>query len=134
MITARESIKQVIFERVLAINGFETEEALVSMITEEIKKDVKVNKLFEQAGILAYEIPAIKDEEAIESKGVYLYCNNSLLDWTYERYETIADAIREAVKYFDAYIICNGEIIDYDALDDNTAYYYDNNCMKLVNI
>jgi hypothetical protein len=65
---------------------------------------------------------------------VFVYCNNSLVDWTFERFDTIADAVKKAVNYFNAYIICDGEVINYDALNDTTAYYYAGDKMKIVKL
>ena len=132
--TLERQLGHVIFERVSDINGFDMEEALMSMITERVKTSCNVNKVLAKAGIEAYTVPVEDASNEKVEKGVYVYCSQSILDWTYERFDTIADAIRTAVRMFDAYIISNGNIIKYDALDDNTAYYYENNIMKLVHI
>ena len=102
------------------------------MIAATIVEKSNVSKLFEQRDIVAYTVEPEMDSNETLEKGVFVYCNNSLVDWSYERFDTIADAIKMAVKCINAYIICNGEIINYDALDENTAYYYSGNKMKLV--
>lgn len=128
------NFEQVVFERLREINGSDTEEALISMITATLVEESKVSKLFEQRDIIAYTVTPEQDEDKNIEKGVYVYCNNSLIDWSYERFDTIAEAIKRAVKCINAYIICNGEVISYDALDENTAYYYAGNKMKLVTL
>ena len=129
-----KNFKQVIIERVREINEIETEEALINMITSTLVEKSNVSKLFEQRDIIAYTVETEPDDQDVLEKGVFVYCNNSLVDWSYEKFDTIADAIRRAVKYFNAYVICDGNIINYDALDEKTAYYYSGNKMKIVKL
>lgn len=126
------NFKQVVSEMLRELNGVETEEVLISMITSTLVERSTVSSLFEQRDIVAYTVTPEQDDNNKVEKGVFVYCNNSLVDWSYERFDTIADAIRRAVKCINAYIICNGEIINYDALDEYTAYYYSGEKMKLV--
>lgn len=131
--TQKEYLTQVILERVSVINQLDTEEALLSMIAEKIVENSKVNTLLKKHGVLAYNI--VENSEEKHLNGVFVYCNNSLLDWTFDKCDTIADAVRNAVKKINAYILLNGEVVKYDALDDETAYYLDkDNNMKIVEL
>ena len=100
-----KNFKQVIIERVREINEIETEEALINMITSTLVEKSNVSKLFEQRDIIAYTVETEPDDQEVLEKGVFVYCNNSLVDWSYEKFDTIADAIRRADKYINAYVI-----------------------------
>lgn len=142
MMTAGNYLEQVVLERVSLINGLniettETEEALITMIAKRVLENSRVNTLLEKHGVIAYNVDSseLKEIERCKDNGVYVYCSNSIIDWTFNKHDTIDDAVRDAVKRINAYIILNGEIIKYDALDDNTAYYYDKeNNMRLVRL
>ena len=127
-----KNFSRVVSERLKELNEIETEEVLISMITSTLVEKSTTSSLFEQRDIIAYTVTPEQDNNEVIKQGVYVYCNNSLVDWSYERFDTIADAIRKAVKCINAYIICNGDIINYDALDEKTAYYYSGEKMKLV--
>lgn len=131
--TQKDYLTQVILEKISVINKSDTEEALLSMIAEKIVEKSKVNTLLKKHGVLAYNI--VEGNEEKHLNGVFVYCNNSLLNWTFDKCDTIADAVRIAVKKINAYILLNGEVIKYDALDDETAYYLDKDSnMKIVEL
>lgn len=130
----KNNLRHVIREMLIEINELETEEDLINMITTTLVEKSTVTDLFGQKNLVAYEVVPEKDANEKVEKGVFVYTNNSLVDWTFERFDTIADAIKNAVKKINAYIICNGEIIVYDALDENTAYYYSEDTMRLVTL
>lgn len=142
MMTAGNYLEQAVLERVSLINGLniettEAEEALITMIAKRVLENSRVNTLLEKHGVIAYNVDSseLKEIEKCKDNEVYVYCSNSIIDWTFNKHDTIDDAVRDAVKRINAYIILNGEIIKYDALDDNTAYYYDKeNNMRLVRL
>ena len=76
------------------------------------------------------------DIEKKEKNGAYVFRMESILDFDFDMFDTIADAIRAAVNSINAKVICNGREIVYDVIDDKTAYYIDeaSDKMKLVNL
>ena len=87
---------------------------------EEIKKN-----------LIAEQLDSELDTEQILSNGAYIYSYKSLSDWEFKRVDTIADAVREAVKLIDATILYNGNVITYDTINSESAYYIDNDAGKV---
>lgn len=129
MVTLREQMEQIILVRLTAINGEETEMELNCMIAKQITDDKLKSKKAKNRiiGIEDYiKVYEKKDDiGSIVQNGAWVYVENSIEDWQFKRFDTIADAVRNAVTLINANIICNGEIIEYDALDKETAYYID---------
>lgn len=121
------NFKRAVFERVTEINDSNMEKELLHMITDRVVKNSSINKVLLEKGILAYNNDEVDN-------AVYVFCNSSLFDWTFEKFDSIPDAIKNAVQYINAYIICNGEVVRYDAIDDKTAYYYKNDNLRLVHL
>lgn len=135
--TVTDNLRSIIFRKVAIMNEENTEEALISMITDNIMKCSKINGICTDLKDVNIHKNLVKKpnlKSDILNKDIFLYCNNSLYDWTYERCDDIIDAVRKAVKHIDAYIICNGNIISYNTLNDSTAYYCVGNKIKLVEL
>ena len=124
--TVMENLRQIIFTKISTMNEDNTEEALISMITDNILKVSTINE------VLTYNNRETVND--LPNKEIYLYCNNSLHDWTYERCLDIADAVKKAIKLIDAYIICNGNIISYNTLNDKVAYYCIDDKVRIVKL
>lgn len=118
-------IMQIIFAEIKILNGENTEEALIMSISEQIMTDISKEK--------TSEIDKLNEDI---NEGAWVHANSSLEDWVFERYDTIEEAIKHAVKMVNAQIISNGQLVMYDALSDKEAYYLDNleNKLKVVAI
>lgn len=129
----KEQIVQVIFASVTVLNGEETEEDLNMAISEKILQsnleEIKKNLITER-------LESEADSEEIIENGVFVYSYESMSEWLFNKYSTMADAIRAAVKILNASVISNGKVITYDIIDNESAYYIDDNAgkMKIVNL
>lgn len=135
MSALERQLLQLIFVRVTALNGEETEADLNLVISENIMRD-NLND-FIKNNLVVETLKGEPDlEEKIIDNGVFVYNYKSLINWSFNKYNTIADAVRAAIKTLNATIICNGKVITYDILDDESAYYIDtdDNKMKIVTI
>ena len=65
-------------------------------------------------------------------KGVFVYQNESLSSLVFDKYDTMADAVRAAALLVNAIILYNGKEVIYDILSDKDAYYIDNNTNKVM--
>lgn len=75
------------------------------------------------------------DEENYEPNGAWVYRLDTGLDMEFRKFDTIADAIRRAVKLEGAIVICDGKEVAFDMSDKHTAYYIDKNKdFKLVRL
>lgn len=105
------------------------------MIADNIVKCSNISEVYVDVKSVVNESNKKKSIKSdLENKEIFLYCNNSLYDWTYERCVNIVEAVKKAVKRIDAYIICNGNIISYNTLNDNMAYYCVDDKIKIVNL
>ena len=87
-----------------------------------------LNKRFEK---LTMEVIQIEEEvEQVVENGVYVY---KLENFIFEKYNTIADAVRRALE-IDAMVLLNGEEIKYDKLSANKAYYIDNGDKRIIGV
>lgn len=131
--TLESRVLQVLFKNVTVLNGEETEEDLNMLISEKIVQnnldEIKKNLVVEQ---LSSEM----DTEKLEDTGVFIYKYESLDNWKFTKHNTIADAVRAAIKDINVTIIYKGEVVTYDTLDSKSAYYIDNSCnkIKIVNL
>lgn len=128
MITLQEQIKQVVFKRVRELNGNNTEEDLSMVITERLVADKLSIEEFKRNIQIVQGEP---DEGKIEPNGAWMYRDGITDSWLFERFDTIAEAIRNAVNNINAIVICNGETVSFDTLDEETAYYIENNTGKV---
>ena len=128
MITLEEQLLQVIYVSVTRLNGLETEEELNMLISETIARE---NLEEIKKNLIAEQLDSELDTEQILSNGAYIYSYKSLSDWEFKRVDTIADAVREAVKLIDATILYNGNVITYDTINSESAYYIDNDAGKV---
>lgn len=105
---------------------------IMESIIEERAKKAQLDR--EQ--IVEARLTSKEDTGEVEKNGVYIYNAHGEMGLMFNRYNTIADAVRDGLKLINAAILCEGEIIEYDVLDDETAYYIDNRVGKvmLVNI
>lgn len=127
MITFKEQLIKVIFASITELNGDDTEEELNMIISERIaEQDIQEMK----KNIIAQKLESEIDIENKEMNGAYVYSYESMSNWMFKKFETIADAVREAVTMINAIVICDGDVITYDVLDDGQAYYIDNRVEK----
>lgn len=134
--TLRKQFETVLLAEIKELNGDITEEGLNMAIMESILEDrVKAAQL-DREQLVEERLTSEEDTGKVEKNGVYVYNAYGELGLQFDRYNTIADAVREALKTISSTILCDGEIIEYDVLDSETAYYIDNRIGKvmLVNI
>lgn len=135
--TVKEQLVRVLFFQVTEINGDSTEEDLSMEISKALVEDnIRKAGLENEEAFSVETIEAEYDTEEIELNGAYVYSGKTMENWEFNRYKTIADAVRAAIHMIDAKIICNGNIIIYDSLNDEQAYYIDEfeNTIKIVNL
>ena len=65
-------------------------------------------------------------------KGVFVYQNKSLLSLVFDKYDTMADAVKAAALLVNAIILYNGKEVVYDILSNKDAYYIDNDTNKVM--
>ena len=123
---------QAVVSNVQRINE-DTEEGLDMAIAENLMKD-KIKTLNNERiidSVLVGEADT-DDRNIIE---VYVYNYNSITDWTFNRFETISDAVRDAVKNLHSTILFKGNPVVFDIINNEKAYYIDeSNRMKIVSI
>ena len=131
--TFREQYEQVLFSEITHLNGDNTEEALNLMITQTIIEErIKEAELKDRNALVEAIFDSKLTDENVEPNGVYLYNGSSIENLLFERFDTIADAVRAGVKQINAKIIKDGDIITYDSLDSDTAYYVDDKKEKVM--
>lgn len=133
MITVQEQIKRIVFTRVRQLNGSNTEEDLSMVITEKLLSDkFSLEKLKKNIEIVNGEL----DNGKLEPNGAWMYRESSTEKWLFERFDTIADAIRAAVRNINTIVLCDGEEVNFDTLDNDKAYYIERNTgkIKVVNL
>lgn len=131
-----KDIRVALFNEICALNGDITEKELNMEIVENILKE-RMNEQLADCSVLVEErLDSEIDIEKKEKNGAYVFRMESILDFDFDMFDTIADAIRAAVNSINAKVICNGREIVYDVIDDKTAYYIDeaSDKMKLVNL
>lgn len=116
------SVEQIVYEYVTYVNGEDTDKELNYMIAKEITK----NNESLNTNVINVEM----DNEKELSTGCFIFTGN-LADWTFTKYNTIAEAVRNAVKMINAHILYKGNTLIYDALSDTEAYYIDNESGKV---
>lgn len=133
--TLRQQYRTVLLAEITELNGENTEDELNMVIMEGILEDrVRTAKKLNTNTVIAEKLLREKDRGEKVINGVYVYESTSIMNFSFEKYSTIADAVRSAVTKIKAYIICNGEIIEYDALSDTEAYYIDKIKHRMVTV
>lgn len=135
-LTLRKQFETVLLAEITELNGEITEEGLNMAIMENIIEErVKAAQL-DREQLVEERLTSEEDTEKLEKNGVYIYNAYGEIGLVFDKYDTIADAVRAGLKLINATILCDGEIIEYDTLDAETAYYIDNRIGKvmLVNI
>lgn len=129
-----KDIRVALFNEICALNGDITEKELNMEIVENILRERM--QLADCSVLVEERLDSEIDIEKKEKNGAYVFRMESILDFDFDMFDTIADAIRAAVNSINAKVICNGREIVYDAIDDKTAYYIDeaSDKMKLVNL
>lgn len=131
--TVREQFERVLLAEITELNGDITEEGLNMEIARELLDDRIEQLTFNNRdNLVAETLDSVKDTEQVEVNGAFVYKLDEKGNFIFEKYNTIADAVRKAIKMINADIICNGEVITYDELDSNTAYYIDDRINKVV--
>lgn len=133
MIALKKQIFCVLLNEVVQLNGDNTEEGLSMIISEKLMEEkLYSTDIMKNVQVIVGE----KDGNKIEENGVYIYCGGSVTSWKFIRYNTIAEAVREAIGMVNAVIIHNGKIINYDSIDSDRAYYIENGTgkIKVVNL
>lgn len=133
MITVQEQIKRIVFTKVRELNGSNTEEDLSMVITEKLLADkFSLENLKKKIEVINGEI----DDDKLQPNGAWIYRENPAEKWLFERFDTIADAIRAAVKNINAIVLCEGEEVNFDTLDNDRAYYIERltGKIKVVNL
>lgn len=128
----RKQLETILLAEITELNGEITEEglnmAIMESIIEERVKDAQINR----ESLVVERLYSEQDTENIEANGVFVYRANNIQDFVFNRHNTVADAVREAVKMINASVICDGEVMQYDTLDNETAYYIDNRVSKVM--
>lgn len=135
-LTLRKQFERVLLAEITELNGEITEEELNMVIMESIIEERAKKAQLDREQIVEARLTSKEDTGKVEKNGVYIYNAHGEMGLMFNRYNTIADAVRDGLKLINAAILCEGEIIEYDVLDDETAYYIDNRVGKvmLVNI
>lgn len=127
MVTVREWLEQILFEEITVLNGENTEEDLNMEIARELMND-KIEKV---DALVMKTFETEMDNNEVKPNGAWLYAGGLVDELIFERYDTIASAIKAAVSLINAKIICDGNIVTYDILNDNEAYYVDDTVGKV---
>lgn len=128
------NLQLVLQEKLFEINQG-VEEGLILMLMAEITKNVQEKKM--KDAVKKTELLNINnghEGKVKDNKKYYVYHSNSILDWEFNGYSTLKEAIKEAINYIDAYIIHNGSIIKYGVQNEKLAYCYNNNEKYLVQL
>lgn len=135
-LTLRKQFETVLLAEITELNGEITEEGLNMAIMESIIEERVKEAQLDREQLVKERLTSEEDTGKVENNGVYVYNAYSEIGLIFDKYDTIAEAVREALKTINATILCDGEIIEYDVLDAETAYYIDNRIGKvmLVNI
>jgi hypothetical protein len=127
METVSMELEQILLVEITMLNGDNTEEDLNMAIAKEIMRD----KLQQSESFIIERLDSEVDTADIKANGVYVYVGGLIEELFFERFDTVADAIKTAVNKIDAKIICDGNIITYDILSDTEAYYIDEEVGKV---
>lgn len=127
----------VLLAEITELNGDITEEALNMAILESILEDrIKEIESSDKESLVKERLNSEIDTENTEANGAYVYNAHGENGLVFNKHETIADAVREAVKMINSSIICDGVVMPFDIIDNKTAYYIDDriNKVKIVNL
>lgn len=128
----RKQFETVLLAEITELNGEITEEGLNMAIMESIIDErVKAAQL-DREQLVDERFFSEEDTGKIEKNGVYIYNAYGEMGLVFDKYDTIADAVKAGLKLINATILCDGEIIEYDTLDSETAYYIDNRAGKVM--
>ena len=127
MEAVRVRLEQMLLVEITMLNGENTEEDLNMAIVKEIIKE----RLQQKESLILERFSSENDKAEIEPNGVYVYVGGLLEDFSFERYNTMADAVRAAVNKVGAKVICEGCLVTYDTLNDTEAYYVDDKAGKV---
>lgn len=131
-VALREQFETVLLAEITELNGDITEEGLNMVIMEHIIEErVKAAQL-DREQLVDERLFSEEDAGKIEKNGVYVYNAYGEMGLVFDKYDTIADAVKAGLKLINATILCDGEIIEYDTLDSETAYYIDNRAGKVM--
>lgn len=131
-LTLRKQFETLLLAEITELNGEITEEGLNMAIMESIIEErVKAAQL-DREQLVEERLLSEEDKGNIEKNGVYVYNAYGEMGLVFDKYDTIADAVKEGLKLINATILCDGEIIEYDVLDSETAYYIDNRAGKVM--
>lgn len=128
-----EDIRSAVLQNVKAVNGDDIIELAMKVADIILMKVLKDDKIVERNTMEKIRMhledgevyKEASKEISAEKNGVYVYCCPSLNELVFERFSSFDDAVRDAVKRINANILFNGRSIQYDSIDDKTAYYYD---------
>lgn len=127
--TQHNTLEQLLLAELTELNGLETEEELNMAIVKELLKE-KLDESILNTSL--EELESEVDNGVILNDGAYVFENEELYSWSFDKYDTMADAVRAAVLKINAKIIYKGKIVNYDALSDTDAYYIDNETNKVM--
>ena len=131
-LTLRKQFETVLLAEITELNGEITEEGLNMAIMESIIEErVKAAQL-DREQLVEERLTSEEDTGRLEQNGVYIYNAYGEMGLVFDKYDTIADAVKAGLKLINATILCDGEIIEYDTLDSETAYYIDNRIGKVM--
>lgn len=135
--TVYDLFETVVLAEITELNGNITEGGLNMMIMKEIVSDRTHEKELECGkNMVSCIMDSEEDSEKEVKNGAYVYNAYNKEGLLFNRHNTIADAVREAVMMINAIVICNGKSIIYDTIDNETAYYLDDedNKVKVVKL
>ena len=136
MKTLREALREIVFSTVGELNDNNTDIDLLKIITEHIVAD-------KMASITSVENDLITgtnnsknvsdNENHTRLHGVWLYSEEDTTKWTLRRFIHIEEAIKEAcIMLGDIRIIRDGKIVSWDILKEGSAFYIEEDRIKLV--
>jgi hypothetical protein len=130
----KQQLTQVLFKEVAELNSNSSEAAdvnedeggLYMIIAQELaERKIENAVITDQMKLMTETIDVVQDTNETVEKGVWVYAPGNAITWQFNRYSTIADAVRAAIRMINAVVLYNGEKIIYDSLDEKKAYYID---------
>lgn len=138
MSNLENSLRQVIIKKMNILSVYYSIQGDFDMIISDsiAREKASKSRIIDNTLIKGCMLNRAKDQENIEINGAWVYRDETVASWIFKKYDTIADAIRHAIKEINTIVICDGNIVEFDRLNENQAYYVDNrtNEVKVVEL
>ena len=108
---------------------YRTGDQLDMTIAKELVQERKKQSIFTN---LITKLESEVDTGKKLDKGVFVYQNESLSSLVFNKYDTMAYAVKAAALLVNARILYSGKEVIYDILSNRDAYYIDNDTNKVM--